>query len=107
LYSKNMKQAFFIKGQLCLPTSTRSQPPQMSFSGGPRFSRETKSGLKMKGTTGVGSVIVELIVLFVRFAISVGGGGGGMSTGEAEIRTTRMLRAASKKWRGPNVLMMV
>ena len=100
MYSKNMKQAFFIKGQLCLPTSTRSQPPQMSFSGGPRFSRGTKSGLKMKGTTGVGSVMVEL-------RTSVAGGGGGISTGEAEMRITRMLSVASKKLRGPKVFMMV
>lgn len=79
----------------------------MSFSGGPRLSRGTKSGLKMKGTTGVGSVTVELIVLFIRFAISVGGGRGGISTGEAEMRTTRMLRVASKRWRGSKVHMMV
>lgn len=60
--------------------------------------------MKMKGITGVGSAAVESVI--VEFGKSVGGGGGGISTGEAEMRRAKMLRVASTKWRGPKVLMM-
>ena len=46
------------------------------------------------------------MVELVRFPMSVGGGGGGMSTAEAEMGMMKLLKIASAKERNPKTLMM-